>query len=60
MDREAWRAAVHGVSKSLTELKNQLEQVETLNLIFALNSFWLRNYITLISIKNTILKEHKP
>ena len=27
MDREAWRAAVHGVSKSLTELKNQLEQV---------------------------------
>ena len=60
VDREAWRAAVHGVSKSLTELKNQLEQVETLNLIFALNSFWLRNYITLISIKNTILKEHKP
>ena len=26
MDREAWRAAIHGVTKSRTRLSNQTEQ----------------------------------
>ena len=28
MDREAWRAAIHGVSKSRTQLSNRTELME--------------------------------
>ena len=34
MDREAWRAAVHGVAKSLTQLSNWTELKWSINLLF--------------------------
>ena len=43
MDREAWRAAVHGVAKSWTGLSDWTEQqcVLLLNSFFFLKTFWL-------------------
>ena len=36
MDREAWHAAVHGVTKSRTRLSNQTELMEGLRTVMAL------------------------
>ena len=36
MDKEAWHAAVHGVTKSRTRLSNQTELMEGLRTVMAL------------------------
>ena len=33
MDREAWRAAVHGVTKSRTQLSDWTEQINTIKYV---------------------------
>ena len=38
MDREAWRAAIHGLAKSRTRLSNWTELIRELFLIFEVNS----------------------
>ena len=48
MDREAWRAAVHGVAKSRTWLSDWTELIESLSLDELIESFssifFLKNY----------------
>ena len=39
MDREAWRAAIHGVAKSRTQLSNWTELIEHMNFLFGESSF---------------------
>ena len=43
MDREAWRAAVHGVTKSLTRLSNWTEEVHNLMSLFYLTHSHFKN-----------------
>ena len=53
MDREAWYAVVHGVSKSLTQLSNWTE----LNWIPCEFTEWLSIYLSLL--RKYIIKEKK-
>ena len=41
MDREAWRAAVHGVTKSWTRLSDWTELTESLNVHICFGAVWI-------------------
>ena len=57
MDREAWRAAIHGVEKSRTQLSNWTE------LNWTLNGSWVKRYLSkkcyviFWSLKNILEKD---
>ena len=49
MDREAWRAAIHGVTKNRTRLSNCTE-LNSLSAIRVVSSAYLRLFIFLLAI----------
>ena len=57
MDREAWRAAVHGVAKSRTRLGDWTElnwQCQNVNVYFSYSSFYYSNYRLLSDLRTTV------
>ena len=57
MDREAWRAAVHGVAKSWTRLSDWTELTDTDPFYFTRKNFFIINRVTFILTKHSsILK----
>ena len=61
MDWEAWRVAVHGVSKSQTQLSGWLNWSDCLEVCYLLSTIWgFSRYSSLIvcSFNSIVVKEH--
>ena len=56
MDREAWHAVIHGVTKSQTQLSNWTELNDTCtneDLIFSVSSLWSYKYLDIFYLSET-------
>ena len=56
MDREAWHAAVHGVTKSRTGLNNRTELITLADPHSSIDSSWLYNYFLWLEMQYNKLK----
>ena len=56
MDREAWHAAVHGVTKSWTWLSNWTELNQNKTFIIRQWNDWEKNFVDHISDKGLVLE----